>query len=123
MHPAQGWAIATEPPKAGCRGFHEGAENLAAKICLDYDIAPAALVLLAHYVYAGKDCYFLYRFVHGDHDLFGGITFIGGYRKPLDPAQVARLRQQLMAGGKPGPEMIAIQNPIQALRRSARLFL
>ncbi|GAC1605506.1 MAG: hypothetical protein NVS3B25_34830 [Hymenobacter sp.] len=120
VHPAQGWAIATESPEARGNGFNECAENLAAKICADFDIAPTALVLIAHYVYAGRDNYFLYRFVHGDHDIFGGITFIGAHRKRLHAAQVAQLLQHLEAGGQPGPEFIAIQNPVQPLPRRAR---
>ncbi len=120
VNPPQGWAIATEPPQARHTGFNECAESLAAKICEDYDIAPTALVLLAHYVYAGRGYYFLYRFVHGDHDILGGITFIGGHREPLDPAQVVQLEQHLVAGGQPGPELIAIQNPVQPLPRRAR---
>ncbi|QNE42302.1 hypothetical protein F1C16_22010 (plasmid) [Hymenobacter sp. NBH84] len=123
VHPAQGWAIATEPPEARVTGFNECAENLAAKICIEYDIAPTALVLVAHYVYAGNEYYFLYHFVHGDHDIFGGITFIGAHRKLLDAGQVAQLLQHLLAGGQPGPEMIAIQNPVQPLRRRTRLSL
>ena len=120
VHPAQGWAIATEPPLARGTGFNECAENLAGKICEDYDIAPTALVLIAHYVYAAKDYYFQYHFVHGDHDVFGGITFIGAHRKPLDPEQAVQLLQQLLAGREPGPEMIAIQNPVQPLPRRAQ---
>jgi hypothetical protein len=120
VNPAQGWAIATEPPQAGQTGFNECAESLAAKICEDYDIAPTGLVLIAHYVYAGKYYYFRYHFVHGDHDIFGGITFIGAHRKPLAPEQVALFLQQLIAGDQPEPEMIAIQNPVQPLPRRAR---
>lgn len=120
VHPAQGWAIATEPPEAGGTAFNECAENLAAKICADFDIAPTALVLIANYDYAGRDYYLLYHFVHGDHDIFGGITFIGGHREPLDPAQIFQLEQHLVAGGQLGLELIAIQNPVQSLSRRAR---
>ncbi|MCC2548480.1 hypothetical protein LJY25_18680 [Hymenobacter sp. BT175] len=112
VHPAHGWAIATELPAAGRSGILDCAENLAAKICDEYGIAPNELVLVVRYVYPKTDSYFLYRFVHGARDLFGGFTFIGAHREPLDPEYAGQLLERFLLGEKPGPEMRAIQNPV-----------
>lgn len=111
VHPAQGWAITTELPQAGRAGIGQCPQTLAAKICGEYGIAPAALVLLARYAYPDADSYFLVRFVQGGADLFDGFTFIGPHREPLDPHQVAVLFNQLVAGEQPAPNWRAIQPP------------
>ena len=111
VHPAQGWAIATELPQTGRAGLSQCPQTLAAKICGEYGIAPAGLVLLVRYAYPDVDSYFLVRFVQGGTDLFNGFTFIGASREPLDPEQVAELFTQLTAGAGPSATFRAVQPP------------
>ena len=112
VHPANGWAIVTDLPlffwdRIGLRSL-----DLAAMLCDQYGIAPTALVLLARYASPHADSYCLLRFVHGDRDIFGGFTFIGPMREPLDPKQVAELLARLNAGGPPQRSLRAIKNPL-----------
>jgi len=108
VHPAQGWAVATELPQNGRAGINQCPQSLAAKFCGEYGIALEALVLLARYAYPDEDSYFLVRFVHGSADLFDGFTFAGPSREPLDPNQVEELFTQLTAGQEPQPQLRAI---------------
>ncbi|OGX84108.1 hypothetical protein BEN47_16660 [Hymenobacter lapidarius] len=109
VHPAHGWAIATELPQSGHAGINQCPHTLAAKICGEYDVDPAALVLLVRYAYPAADSYFVVRFIQGDRDLFDGFTFLGPSREPLDPDQVAELLAQLTAGEEPRATFRAVQ--------------
>lgn len=112
VHPAHQWAIATELPQNGRAGINQCPQTLAAKICGEYEIDPAALVLLVRYAYPDTDSYFVVRFVQGDRDLFDGFTFLGPSREPLDPDQVAELLAQLTAGEEPRATFRAVQTPV-----------
>ena len=112
VHPAHQWAIATELPQNGRAGINQSPQTLAAKICGEYEIDPAALALLVRYAYPDTDSYFVVRFVQGDRDLFDGFTFLGPSREPLDPDQVAELLAQLTAGEEPRATFRAVQTPV-----------
>lgn len=49
VQPAQGWAVATELPDAKGAGLMYSLTTLAAKICQEYEVAPAQLSLFVRY--------------------------------------------------------------------------
>ena len=109
VHPAQGWAIATELHPAGQPGLVHCALTLASKICQEFRIDPAVLALLSRHEYNSFASYNVLHFVHGGPDLFLGISFLGPLRNPLPMEQAEQLFQQLSAGQPPGPELRALR--------------
>lgn len=112
VHPAQGWAIATELHKAGQTTIQFCALTLASKVCQDFNIDPTALALFSRYDYGGIANYYVLHFVHGGPDLFFGISFLGPMRDVLPQEQAEELFQQLVAGQRPGPELRALRKPV-----------
>lgn len=104
VHPAQGWAVATELPDSGTAGLALCQVTLATKLCQEYEIDPRALTLFTRYAYsAAHESVYAVRFVSGDRDLFDGVRFLGPRRDMLNPEDVAALVQQLTEGRAPAP--------------------
>ena len=104
VHPAQGWAVATELPDSGTAGLALCQVTLATKICQEYGIDPTALTLFTRYAYTGNyENVYAVRFVSAERDLFDGIRFLGARRDMLNPEEVTELVQQLTGGENPAP--------------------
>lgn len=112
VHPAQGWAIATELHLAGQTPIQYCALTLASKVCQEFSIDPTALALFSRYDYGEVASYYVLHFVHGGPDLFFGISFLGPLRDVLPQEQAEQLFQQLAAGQQPAPELRALRKPI-----------
>ncbi|MFC6225833.1 hypothetical protein ACFP2F_21490 [Hymenobacter artigasi] len=108
VHPAQGWAVATELDN-GTAGLIQCQVTLATKICQEYHIDPQALTLFTHYAYTGNyENVYVVRFVSGTRDLFDGIRFLGPRRYMLTPEDVTVLVQLLNNGQAPASEWRAL---------------
>lgn len=101
VHPQHGWAVATELPEVA-PGLTACSLTLATKLCQEFDIAPAALVLFTRYTYSSNyENIYVVRFGHGEKDLFDGVRFLAPHRDLLTPEQVASLVDELRAGQAP----------------------
>ena len=112
VHPAQGWAVATELSDSGGPGLASCQLTLATKVCQEYGIDPEALTLFTRYAYTGSyENVYAVRFVSGERDLFDGIRFLGPRRDMLNPEDVTALVQQLTEGQAPAPNWRALSHP------------
>lgn len=108
VHPAQGWAVATELEN-GTAGLSQCPVTLAAKVCQQFNIDPQALTLFTRYAYTGNyENVYVVRFVSGERDLFDGVRFLGPRRDMLRPEEVDALVQQLSSGQAPAPAWRAL---------------
>lgn len=108
VHPAQGWAVATEL-EGTTTGLIQCQVTLATKICQEYGIDPLALTLLTRYAYTGNyENVYVVRFVSGERDLFDGIRFLGPRRDMLNPEDVTELVEQLSNGQAPAQQWRAL---------------
>jgi hypothetical protein len=111
VHPAQGWAVATEL-EGNPTGLIQCQATLATKICQEYGIDPQALTLLTRYAYTGNyENVYVVRFVSGERDLFDAIRFLGPRRDMLKPEDVDALVQQLSNGEAPAQQWHALSHP------------
>jgi len=99
VHPANGWAVATELPDAKGAGLMYSLTTLASKVCTEFEIEPAQFSLFARYAYADElKGLHLVQFGHSDRDLFEGIRFLAPTRRELLTDVVGVLLQQLTTG-------------------------
>ena len=108
VHPAQGWAVATEL-ESETTGLSQCQLTLAARICQQYNIEPQDLALFTRYAYT--DTYenvYVLHFVSGERDLFDGIRFMGPCRERLTLADVDALVARLREGQAPAPQWRAL---------------
>ena len=108
VHPAQGWAVASELPQTlqqpALIGLVQCHITLAAKICQEYNIEPSALTLFTRYAYSDNfENVYAVHFGHGERDLFDGVRFVEPRRGMLNQEDAAALAVQLRSGQAPAP--------------------
>lgn len=109
VHPAHGWAVATEPEQGAVGSLLQCPVTLAAKVCQQYGIAPGALSLFTRYAYSSNyENVYAVRFGHGERDLFNDVRFLAPRRDMLSPEDVAALVQALQQGQVPAPTWRAL---------------
>jgi hypothetical protein len=98
VHPAQGWAVATELADGG-PGLLLCPLTLATSICREYKIEPEKLVLFVRYAY-GADYENIYalHFVEGGRDLFDTVRFTGASRQLVPLVDMPVLLEALRTG-------------------------
>lgn len=99
VHPALGWAIATEIEAPDSAVLVRSLVNLATQVCLDYGIDPCQLVLFIRYAFTpAYENLYAVRFGAGGRDLFNGVRFCDPRRELLNLEQLTLLEQSLLSG-------------------------
>lgn len=98
VHPAQGWAVATELADGG-PGLVMCPLTLAISICTEYRIEPEKLVLLVRYAYSTEyESIYSLHYAAGGRDLFDGVSFAGATRHLVPVVDVPALMKALSTG-------------------------
>ena len=88
-------AIATERTDTKGSGLIRCLASLAAATCTKHHLEPQQLVLLNRYESDRAESYYSVHFEHTDRDLFAGISFARGHRRPIHLVDVPEALKML----------------------------